>query len=90
MPSKRLMAERRARGVCTQCDEPRKPGRMKCERHLEIDRVARRKYRRKLIEQGLCAKCGYANHSGNVTCQTCSENLRWSGGPHVYITKVRM
>jgi hypothetical protein len=69
-------AERRQLGLCAKCDDPAKPGRTKCQRHIDIAKRKAKVRVSKLIAAGLCRVCAKSAAKGKTMCETHLEKLR--------------
>lgn len=74
MPSQTTIRrhERKAKGLCTECDSLPIPGRLKCQLHLDKGNAKARNTRNKHVKNGKCWICGKPN-TDNPTQRACTR-----------------
>lgn len=81
--AKQRRSKKKANGICAGCSNPAVPGRTRCQRHLNLEKMYSRKrrvystrdWRQEWLEKGLCKVCGSAEFvPGKKVCERCYSN----------------
>ena len=61
-------------GICIDCKDTAKPGKVRCQRCLDYMATYQRKRMRKNIARGFCSQCGkYPARINKTTCEQCRQ-----------------
>lgn len=68
--------ERKKRGLCTECGRKSRPGKICCLRCKRAKTRWAQNTRIRLIESGLCGRCGQRPLSTYAHCHECAEDMK--------------
>ncbi len=72
-----VRATRKALGLCTLCDSPRRPTSALCDRHAALKYAKYQRRRTRLESKGLCVQCGKTEPKpGSPFCEVCAGSAR--------------
>lgn len=75
--NKNIIEQRKNLNLCIQCGLPTINNKIKCQKHLNEDKIRRKRYYDRHKQMGRCVKCGVNNsENGFSICRICREKRK--------------